>query len=268
MAICSTCGADVPNDQRFCTNCAALMPEPIVCLLPPIATGSATDPIPMGYAAAPAAYAAAQPGTRRPQSRRRAPGTLSFVGYLLLFAVPGIGFLMAVIWSLSQTGNVNRRNLARAALILMAAMVLVCASVCAAAAWPLYRDGVPITLEAFAGNLFFRDILPVQSNTKPQDPNWPDNEFTRQLPKPDFEIASVTTREIDFSAVCAGVTVEQLREYAQKLQKAGFTEDIVVNDENLMDMDFYTFTAKNSRGYQAEINHAMGTSTFAVSKAK
>ena len=265
MAICPTCGADVPDDQKFCANCAALMPEPIACLLPPIA-----PPVPMGYAAAPAAYAAAQPG-RRPQNRRRAPGTLSFVGYLLLFAVPGIGFLMAVVWSLSQKGNVNRRNLARAALILMAAVVLVCVSVCAAAAWPLYRDGEPITLEAFTGNLFFWNnstMFPTQNRLQPEDPNWPDNEFTRQLPKPDFEIVSVTSTTADFSAMCARVTMEQLREYAREVQEAGFTEDVVIKDENLMDMDFYTFTAKNSYGYQAEISHAMGASTFAVRKAE
>ena len=266
MAICSTCGADVPDDEKFCVNCAALMPGPIVSLLPP-----AADPVPLGYAAVPATYAAAQPGTRRPQNRRRVPGTLSFVGYLLLFSVPVIGFAAAVVWSVSQKGNLSRRNLARAALILMAAMVLVCTSVCAAAAWPLYRDGEPITLEAFTGNLFFwsgSEIFPSQNNLKPEDPNWPDNEFTRQLPRPDFEIVSVTSTAADFSAMCARVTMEQLREYAREVQEAGFTEGVVIKDENLLDMDFYTFTAKNSSGYQAEISHAMGTSTFAVRKAE
>jgi len=266
MAICSTCGADVPDDEKFCVNCAALMPEPIACLLPP----AAAPPVPMGYAAAPAAYTAAQPA-RRPQNRRRAPGTFSFVCYLLLFAVPGIGFVMAFIWSLSQKGNAARRHLARAALILMAAAVLLCVSVCAAAVWPLYRDGEPITMDAFTGNLFFwnnSERFPSQNHLQPEDPNWPDNEFTRQLPRPDFEIVSVTSTAADFSAMCARVTMEQLREYAREVREAGFSEEVVIKDENLMEMDFYTFTAKNSNGYQAEINHLMGTSTFVVRKAE
>ncbi|MDR1135662.1 MAG: hypothetical protein LBL49_05735 [Clostridiales Family XIII bacterium] len=43
----------------------------------------------------------------------------SFIGYYLLFFIPIIGFIAAIIWSVSKNGPINRRNFARATLVLM-----------------------------------------------------------------------------------------------------------------------------------------------------
>ena len=45
--------------------------------------------------------------------------TSAFVGYLLLLTIPLVGFILAIVWGLSSEGNLNRRNLCRAFLIIM-----------------------------------------------------------------------------------------------------------------------------------------------------
>lgn len=44
--------------------------------------------------------------------------TSAFVGYLLLLTIPLVGFILAIVWGLSSEGNLNRRNLCRAFLII------------------------------------------------------------------------------------------------------------------------------------------------------
>ena len=44
----------------------------------------------------------------------------SFVGYILLMALPIAGFIIAIVWAAGSTGNLNRRNLARGYLLMMA----------------------------------------------------------------------------------------------------------------------------------------------------
>jgi amino acid transporter len=47
-------------------------------------------------------------------------GTWAYVGSLLLMALPIAGFIIAIVWACGATSNPNRRNLARATLILIA----------------------------------------------------------------------------------------------------------------------------------------------------
>ena len=54
-----------------------------------------------------------------------------YVGYDILFALPIIGFIAALIFSLSKKGNINRRNLARAFFLelLLAIIIIIIAVV-------------------------------------------------------------------------------------------------------------------------------------------
>ena len=50
-------------------------------------------------------------------------GTVEWLVNLILLAIPIVGLIMCFVWAFG-TGNLNRRNFARAALILMAVGIL------------------------------------------------------------------------------------------------------------------------------------------------
>ncbi len=79
------------------------------------------------------------------------------------------------------------------------------------------------------------------TNNNPGGVGWPDNEFTRLLPTPDFPVSGTNTLSSQFSANFEEATTEQLRNYAERLKEAGFTVGL-----NEIDTDFQ---ATNAGGY-------------------
>ncbi len=95
---------------------------------------------------------------------------------------------------------------------------------------------------------------------------WPENEFTKLLPKPDFTLVGASTNEEDFAVAFQNVTVEQIKAYVEKVKAEGFTVDAETSDQEVMGMVIYTYTAKNADGYTVTITFAMGTSGLTVEK--
>ena len=96
--------------------------------------------------------------------------------------------------------------------------------------------------------------------------DWPDNEFTKLIPKPDFELFAANTETDSFSAAFMSATIEQIRAYAAKVKAAGFNINEEVEDQEVMGMVIYSFTAENADGYTVEITSANGTSSITISK--
>ncbi len=96
--------------------------------------------------------------------------------------------------------------------------------------------------------------------------SWPDNEFTKLIPNPGFDMLMTSTEGNDFTAAFSNTTVEQLREYTEKVKAAGFTIDAETMDEDAGGMVIYTYTAKNAQGYTIQISFAMGSSTVVIEK--
>jgi len=96
--------------------------------------------------------------------------------------------------------------------------------------------------------------------------DWPDNEFTKLIPKPDFELFGANTETDSFSAAFTSATIEQIRDYAAKVKAAGFNINEEVEDQEVMGMVIYSFTAENADGYTVEITSANGTSSLSISK--
>jgi len=95
---------------------------------------------------------------------------------------------------------------------------------------------------------------------------WPENEFTKQVPKPKFEIGLGTVTEEGYVVLC-GATIPELKDYVKDLQKAGFTKDADTTDTAAMGFTVYNYTANNGKGYYVEIGNAMGMSTISITKA-
>ncbi len=97
--------------------------------------------------------------------------------------------------------------------------------------------------------------------------DWPDNEFTKLLPKPDFKLTAVSTDDNSFTAAfLGGVKLEDVKAYAAKVKAAGFNKDEEVVDESTMGITVYTFTAYNADGWCVTVSFAMGTSGIVLEK--
>ena len=66
--------------------------------------------------------------------------------------------------------------------------------------------------------------------------DWPDNEFTKLVPKPDFELYAASGDDTFFTVAFTNATIEGIRAYAEKLKAAGFTVDPEVMDNEMMGM--------------------------------
>ena len=155
---CAECGAIVPDDKRYCPECGkqiseATLPEPVLHFdEQPAQERYASQPAPETYASRlpPVSFREVQPEQEAPRqnsySQQGAPppaysqpptrpvyapdaeppygspyavaGTGVFVGLMILFGIPGIGFIACIIMSFAAR-NRNIRNFARAELVLL-----------------------------------------------------------------------------------------------------------------------------------------------------
>jgi len=125
MATCTNCGAIYSEERTRCPNCGSLPDMP------------ADDSYGREYEYD--SYAAREERTDRrdyaPLQRERSSdaepayvystprdrvvmSVSSFLGAITLMSIPVIGFLIQIVWSLGATKSQNKRNLARAYLIL------------------------------------------------------------------------------------------------------------------------------------------------------
>ncbi len=132
MAFCNQCGAQIGEDTRFCTTCGA--DQGLQASEPPKQQSQYGQPYTQPGNAQPNAAQPGyvQPAYTQPNYAQQPPagkpveaavppmGTWAYVGSLLLMALPIAGFIIAIVWACGATSNPNRRNLARATLILIA----------------------------------------------------------------------------------------------------------------------------------------------------
>ena len=96
--------------------------------------------------------------------------------------------------------------------------------------------------------------------------DWPDNEFTRLVPKPDFRSVAASASDDEFTAAFLSVTVDKIKAYAEKIKKSGFTVDAEEEDQNVYGIAIYSYTAYNDEGYCVELSFASGTGGLTISK--
>lgn len=147
---CPTCGKQVPDDSKFCEGCGAnliapadaavpaepqpeTVPEPtqpVVEAAPP--KPAYTPPPAAPVYAAPPPYAVPQPPVYAPvppaqymhpagaqaDDLTKPVGIGGFIGMIVLLFIPLVNFIMLLVWSFSSSVNVNKKNLARAILLL------------------------------------------------------------------------------------------------------------------------------------------------------
>lgn len=94
MANCPRCGADVPEGRVSCASCGAPLPFPVQ---PPYGR----DPEPKPHK----------------RSRYAVMSIGAYIGTFILFNIPVVNFIIALVWACGGTYSQNKRNYARAMLI-------------------------------------------------------------------------------------------------------------------------------------------------------
>jgi len=98
------------------------------------------------------------------------------------------------------------------------------------------------------------------------DINWPDNEYTKLVPKPKFKISFSNIENDEFSVMFSNVNMEDFREYVEQVKKKGFTIDPDVQDMSFLGMTIYTYEATNNLGYRVKINATSGIYSMTITK--
>jgi len=95
--------------------------------------------------------------------------------------------------------------------------------------------------------------------------DWPDNEFTKLLPKPELGVSMAAVAGNSFQAILAA-TMEQTKDYAEQVKAKGFTIDPQTEDQEVMGMVIYDYSAKNPDGYAVEVAFTGGTAVVTLTK--
>ena len=95
---------------------------------------------------------------------------------------------------------------------------------------------------------------------------WPDNEITRQVPKPPFEDPMIVADDDSVTVMRTGSTEEEAKAYAKQLKDAGFNKDVNESTNGIAGFSIYTFTAENQNGLSVSLTFASGTTTVSFNK--
>ena len=128
---CENCGANIPDNSKFCTGCgtsftgeapAAPVKQPVQATAPapPPQPVYQQRPVQPAYTLPPQQpyYNNQAPGYGSMQANREPLGVGSYIGMFILSAIPMVGFIMLLVWAFGGSVNLNKKNYARAILIM------------------------------------------------------------------------------------------------------------------------------------------------------
>ncbi len=118
---CEKCGNKLPEGAKFCGSCGGKT-EPGK----PVAATAAVNPTPPPPTYTPPAQSAPQPqyhtapATLYPwQTNSKPLGVGQYIGMFLLMCIPLVNCILLLVWSFGGNVNKNKKNYARATLIMM-----------------------------------------------------------------------------------------------------------------------------------------------------
>ena len=118
---CENCGKNLPDGAKFCNGCGAKTEpaQPAYAAAEPAPAHLVPPPPPYTPPPAQTAYAP-QPAAYSGQPRTEPLRVGQYIGMLLLMCVPILGVILLFVWSFGGSVNLNKKNYARAMLIVCA----------------------------------------------------------------------------------------------------------------------------------------------------
>ena len=110
------------------------------------------------------------------------------------------------------------------------------------------------------------EIVAAEGEFEQLDGEWPKNEFTKQVPKPELKPTAANIQDKSFSVAFVDATVEDIRNYVEELKKAGFTVDATNKDVEIMGVLAYAYVASNEKGYKVEVTYAQTMCGMTITK--
>ncbi|HOP09887.1 MAG TPA: hypothetical protein PK629_00165 [Oscillospiraceae bacterium] len=96
---------------------------------------------------------------------------------------------------------------------------------------------------------------------------WPKSGLAKKLPEPEFgQLAGVTDTPDEFCAAFADISQEDLRDYIERVKKAGFTVDAELSDQAYMGIEMFSYSAENKDGLVFMLSGTAGTCTITLTK--
>jgi hypothetical protein len=96
--------------------------------------------------------------------------------------------------------------------------------------------------------------------------SWPDNEYTRLIPKPGFTVIMAGTADNTFVAAFADATVDDVKAYVRQCQKEGFNQNDETTDQEVQGAVFFNYTADNGAGYTLTVYFMSGQAGLSIEK--
>ncbi|MCD6321655.1 MAG: zinc-ribbon domain-containing protein [Clostridiales bacterium] len=130
---CEQCGKEIPENSKFCPACGAIV-EPSAPMAPAVEPepqlDSTTEPteIPKTQQAPPPAAVinTTQNTSYNNKDNLIKPLSIgSYIGIIILMAIPIINLIMLLVWSFSDTVNLNKKHYAIAVLIMILVSILI-----------------------------------------------------------------------------------------------------------------------------------------------
>ena len=128
---CTNCGATLDDDKKFCTECGASVNEVPAGAAPPPQAAPQPQAAPVyaqtATATMPPPQSAYYGGDMAPAkgSKYEPITTKGFIGIMLLMCIPIVGQILMIVWALGGCRKINKRNLARASLIMMVVALVI-----------------------------------------------------------------------------------------------------------------------------------------------
>lgn len=129
---CENCGNKLPEGAKFCGGCgaktgfvqaantASAEPDPMCPDPPPSVYTSPAQTAPSYQQA----YMPPQSTAYSRQSRSEPLRVGQYIGMLLLMCIPILNIILLFVWGFGSSVNLNKKNFARASLILSAVMLI------------------------------------------------------------------------------------------------------------------------------------------------